>query len=82
VPAKLEGIAFGDDVVVDGASRHTLYVANDNDFDPSADNPNQFFVFGVSDDDLASALRSDDATHTFGGDGHDATFVPQVLERR
>ena len=32
VPAKLEGLAFGADVVIDGEVNHTLYLANDNDF--------------------------------------------------
>jgi hypothetical protein len=58
IPAKLEGTAFGPDIVVDGALKHTLWVANDNDFvgtvtdsnHPNGiDNPNQFFVFAVDD---------------------------------
>ena len=56
IPAKLEGLAFGADVVVDGVLTHTLYVANDNDFLSSVggiDNPNQWFVFGVTDADLS-----------------------------
>lgn len=56
IPAKLEGLAFGDDVVVNGVLTHTLYIANDNDFVGSiggVDNPNQWFVFGVTDADLA-----------------------------
>ncbi len=56
IPAKLEGLAFGDDVVVNGVLTHTLYIANDNDFLGSVggvDNPNQWFVFGVTDTDLA-----------------------------
>jgi hypothetical protein len=67
IPAKLEGVAFGQDVVIGGETRHTLYVANDNDFqatvaDPlklPADttrgfilNPNKFFVFAFSDSEL------------------------------
>ena len=67
IPSKLEGVAFGQDVVVNGERRHTLYVANDNDFlatiadplkgptDPMrgmVPNPNQFFVFAFSDSDL------------------------------
>jgi hypothetical protein len=60
VPAKLEGISFGPDVVVNGTKMHTLYVSNDNDFlatttdDHAAtmDNPNQFFVFAFTDADL------------------------------
>ena len=56
IPAKLEGITFGPDVTVDGQRRHTLWVANDNDFlghivdtnhPAGIDNPNQFFVLAV-----------------------------------
>src|SRR5262249_464820 len=32
IPAKLEGVAFGQDVVIGSVIKHTLYVANDNDF--------------------------------------------------
>lgn len=59
IPAKLEGLAFGEDVVVDGVTRHTLWVANDNDFLASVggkDNPNQFFVFAFDDADLAGSV--------------------------
>ncbi len=60
IPAKLEGIAFGEDVVVDGVTKHTLYVANDNDFLALAPgglaNPNQFFVFAFDDADLAGSV--------------------------
>ncbi len=71
VPAKIEGLAFGQDVTVDGVVEHTLYVSNDNDFlsqvpladGTLVDNPNQFFVFGFTDADLAK----------FGVD----EFVPQ-----
>ena len=62
VPAKLEGIAFGQDLIVDGVVKHTLYVANDNDFSAvvpnshhasgTADNPNRFFVFAFDEGDL------------------------------
>jgi len=67
IPAKLEGVAFGQDVIIGGETRHTLYVSNDNDFqatvaDPlklPADltrglilNPNKFFVFAFSDSEL------------------------------
>jgi hypothetical protein len=63
IPAKLEGLAFGQDVVIDGAAKHTLYVANDNDFAATTtvtvdsvkvtvDNPNQFFVFAFDSTDL------------------------------
>lgn len=56
IPAKLEGLAFGPDVTVNGIPQHTLFLSNDNDFlgtvtdsnHPSGiDNPNQFFVFSI-----------------------------------
>jgi len=67
IPSKLEGIAFGQDIVINGVVNHTLYVSNDNDFlatvadplvpktDPTrkmVENPNQFFVFAFTDADL------------------------------
>lgn len=59
IPAKLEGMAFGPDVVIDGVTRHTLYVANDNDFLAVAPgglaNPNQIVVFAFDDADLAGS---------------------------
>jgi hypothetical protein len=52
IPAKLEGAAFGEDVVdANGISFHTLFLANDNDFSTVA-GPNKFFVFGFTDQDL------------------------------
>jgi hypothetical protein len=73
VPAKIEGLAFGPDVTVDGQVEHTLFVSNDNDFlsqvpladGTLVDNPNQFFVFGFTEADLAK----------FGVD----EFVPQEV---
>jgi hypothetical protein len=58
IPAKIEGLAFGADVIVNGVVTHTLYVANDNDFSPSTSGDNKFFVFGVTDADLAKAGAS------------------------
>jgi Esterase-like activity of phytase len=63
IPSKIEGVAFGADIKKDGATLHTLWLGNDNDFletteDPSGNvipNPNQFFVFGVSDADLGGS---------------------------
>jgi hypothetical protein len=59
IPAKLEGISFGRDVLVNGIVKHTIWVANDNDFltplPPAVgtgSNPNQFFVFAFDDHDL------------------------------
>ncbi|HEX7886461.1 MAG TPA: esterase-like activity of phytase family protein [Phenylobacterium sp.] len=52
VPAKIEGIAFGQDIGLNGQILHTLYVSNDNDFVEGLAGPNQFFVFGFQDGDL------------------------------
>ncbi len=52
IPAKLEGMTFGPDVITAGVVYHTLYIANDNDFIAAA-GPNKFFVFGFTDADLA-----------------------------
>jgi hypothetical protein len=67
IPSKIEGVAFGQDVVINGVTKHTLYIANDNDFlatiadplklpnDPTRGtiaNPNQFYVFAFGDEDL------------------------------
>jgi Esterase-like activity of phytase len=58
VPSKIEGLAFGSDVMVDGKVEHTLYVTNDNDFVPDESGLNQFFVVGISDADLAAVGAS------------------------
>jgi hypothetical protein len=78
VPAKIEGLAFGQDVTVDGQVEHTLFVSNDNDFlsqvplsdGTLVDNPNKFFVFGFTDADLAK----------FGVDNFDPQDVAAVPE--
>ncbi|MRD73019.1 PEP-CTERM sorting domain-containing protein [Rhodocyclus tenuis] len=57
IPAKLEGLSFGEDVVIGGVVKHTLYVANDNDFVPGVAGSNKFFVFSFSDQDLAHLQR-------------------------
>jgi hypothetical protein len=58
IPAKIEGIAFGEDITVDGVLNHTLYVTNDNDFIASAAGNNQFYVLGFTDADLAAVGAS------------------------
>ena len=64
IPAKLEGIAVGPDVQQGSTTYHTLWVANDNDFLAQVsdgtetglfNNPNQFWVFGFTDADLAGS---------------------------
>jgi hypothetical protein len=61
IPAKLEGMAFGHDVMLNGVKAHTLYVSNDNDYvavvtdthhPAGKDNSNTFFVFAFTDADL------------------------------
>lgn len=54
IPAKLEGAAFGEDLVENGIVKHTLYIANDNDFIPGTAGSNKFFVFTFTDADLAN----------------------------
>jgi hypothetical protein len=54
IPSKIEGIAFGQDVDYLGQTYHTLFIANDNDFVPDSAGPNQFYVFGFQDGDLAN----------------------------
>jgi hypothetical protein len=69
IPAKLEGMSFGEDVVVGGVQKHTLYVGNDNDFLATTpggkNNPNQWFVFTFTDADLAGSKF---VNQRFGGD--------------
>jgi phytase-like protein len=69
IPAKLEGITFGPDVELNGAKLHTFWVANDNDFLQDFggfSNPNQFFVFGVSDADLGDSMFVPQRVRNFG----------------
>lgn len=71
IPAKIEGLSFGQDVLNDGVLYHTLYVANDNDFLPDEAGENKFFVLGFTDDDLpgfqAQVFAPEPATLTMLG---------------
>jgi hypothetical protein len=86
IPAKLEGIAFGQDVVIDGKTMHTLFVSNDNDYTSvvpndnhaggTAENPNRFFVFAFKDRDLPDFVpqrfkQTDDDDRDGDRDHHD-----------
>jgi DNA-binding beta-propeller fold protein YncE len=79
IPAKIEGITFGPDVSVTGAIKHTLFVANDNDFTATTqdkngvvvDNSNQFFVFAFDDSDLPGYAALRFAIHRDDDRGHD-----------
>ncbi|BCL35930.1 hypothetical protein NSMS1_23770 [Nostoc sp. MS1] len=55
IPSKIEGLAIGQDVIVNGVVNHTLWVANDNDFVPETAGPNRFYVFGFTDADLGNS---------------------------
>jgi hypothetical protein len=52
IPSKIEGIAFGQDILNNGELYHTLYISNDNDFLPGTAGANQFYVVGFQDGDL------------------------------
>lgn len=78
IPAKIEGLAFGADVVDNGVLLHTLYVANDNDFVRATAGDNKFYVFGISDADLNKA----GATYTaqqFGAEVPEPASLALVL---
>ncbi len=80
IPAKLEGIAFGQDVIVGGTTKHTLNVSNDNDYTAvvpnvnypsgSAENPNRFFVFAFDDTDLPDFVPQRFKNDSRGDDDH------------
>jgi hypothetical protein len=57
VPSKIEGITFGQDVVVGSDTYHTLYVSNDNDFLPGFAGPSQVYVYGFKDSDLGGLVQ-------------------------
>lgn len=56
IPSKIEGVAFGEDVFLNGILEHTLWIANDNDFVPGTSGPNLFYVVGFTDADLAGSV--------------------------
>ena len=56
IPSKIEGLALGQDIDINGVTQHTLWVANDNDFVPGSAGPNQFYVFGFTDADLDGSV--------------------------
>ncbi len=57
VPAKIEGMAFGPDVTINGAVQHTLFIANDNDFLTDVSGQNTFYVVAFTDADLPGFVR-------------------------
>jgi hypothetical protein len=55
IPAKIEGMAIGQDVLVNSVLTHTLWIANDNDFVSGTAGPNRFYVVGFIDADLGGS---------------------------
>ncbi|RQO58727.1 pyruvate-binding protein [Paucibacter sp. KBW04] len=66
IPSKLEGISFGADVMVNGVLKHTLYLANDNDF-----------LGAVTPAGGSTASQYNNQFYVFSYDGND--FVPQAI---
>ena len=58
IPSKIEGLAFGQDITLNGNALHTLWVANDNDFVPGTSGPNNFYVLGLTDADLGATFQA------------------------
>lgn len=56
IPSKIEGLAWGNDIVVGGVTKHTLWITNDNDFVQATAGPNKFYVFAVTDGDLGTSV--------------------------
>ena len=87
VPAKIEGVAFGEDVMLNGTSWHTLWVSNDNDFSLATSGTNQFFVFALSDADLGAvftpqAIAAVPEAETFALYAGGLAMLAAVLRRR
>jgi hypothetical protein len=78
IPAKIEGLAFGADVVDNGVLLHTLYVANDNDFVRATAGDNKFYVFGISDADL-SKVGATYSPQQFAADVPEPASIALVL---
>lgn len=62
IPAKIEGAAWGQDIVESGTTYHTLILTNDNDFLPGTAGSNNFYVFKVSDSDLGTSFVNQSIT--------------------
>ena len=88
LPAKLEGVTFGQDVSLNGTTKHTLYLSSDNDFLASFvldddlqthvyDNPSKIFVFDFDQSDLDSLGTAG----TFQNSGWQYVRQPLVSEQ-
>jgi uncharacterized protein YjdB len=55
IPSKIEGVTFGPDLTINGVTKHTLWISDDNNFDPATQGPNRFYVFALGDGDLGGS---------------------------
>lgn len=55
IPAKIEGIAFGDDIIENGITKHVAYITNDNDFVPGVAGTNNFYAVSFTDAELSGS---------------------------
>ncbi len=55
IPAKIEGMAIGQDVLVNSVLTHTLWISNDNDFVSGTAGPNRIYVVGFIDAELGGS---------------------------
>ncbi|MDR3673536.1 MAG: esterase-like activity of phytase family protein [Holophaga sp.] len=67
IPSKIEGVAFGPDMTISGSAKHTLWIANDNDFVPDTSGTNRFYVFAFSDADLGGSTYVGQAVTPYAG---------------
>lgn len=72
IPAKIEGMTFGEDITFNNETLHTLWISNDNDFlstitdskhPQGFNNPNNFYVFGFNDADLKNYVAQKFTAH-------------------
>jgi hypothetical protein len=79
IPAKIESVAFGPDMIIGGLTKQTLFLANDNDFLATVTdtnhptgiaNLNKFFVFAVDSSDLPN-YAPQSITSYANDDNHD-----------
>src|SRR5262245_27260045 len=88
IPAKLDGLAFGQDVVIHGVTQHTLYVPKEHNFAMTltvtvrgvavkVDNPKQFFVCAFDDTGLPGFVPQKIGAFSPEERKYTATFSPR-----
>jgi hypothetical protein len=82
IPSKIEGVAFGQDVVIDGVTKHTLFIANDNDFLPTVADPTQPACTDVNNCDRGT-VDNPTRFYVFAFDDGDLPgYVPQAISEK